>query len=62
LTEIRYAAKAEQRTVDEVLADAVKRYLENPSRTNLLTYGAERAKTRRMDFSAPFITDRRPRS
>jgi metal-responsive CopG/Arc/MetJ family transcriptional regulator len=45
LAEIRNAAAAEQRSVDEVLADAVERYLENRSWTNLLAYGSEKAKT-----------------
>jgi hypothetical protein len=45
LAEIQIAAQAEHRTVDEVLADAVKRYLEERSWTRLLDYGAERAKT-----------------
>ena len=45
LAEIRIAAQAEHRTVAEVLADAVKRYVEERSWTRLLDYGAERAKT-----------------
>ncbi len=45
LAEIRNAAATEHRTVDEVLADAVERYLENRSWTNLLAYGSEKAKT-----------------
>ncbi len=45
LAEIRRAAQAEHRTVDEVLTDAVKRYVEDRSWTKLLDYGAERAKT-----------------
>lgn len=44
LAEIRSAAEAEDRTADEVLTDAVRRYLEDRSWTSLLTYGAERAK------------------
>jgi metal-responsive CopG/Arc/MetJ family transcriptional regulator len=44
LAEIKSAAQAEHRSVDEVLADAVKRYLEERSWTKLLGYGAERAK------------------
>ena len=44
LAEIRSAAQAEHRTVDEVLTDAVKRYVEERSWTRLLDYGAERAK------------------
>ena len=44
LTEIQIAAQAEHRTVDEVLTDAVKRYVEERSWTKLLDYGAERAK------------------
>jgi len=43
LAEIRSAALAEHRTVDEVLGEAVKRYVEDRSWTNLLAYGAERA-------------------
>ncbi len=45
LAEVRNAAAEEQRSVDEVLADAVKRYLEDRSWTNLLAYGAEKART-----------------
>ena len=45
LAEIRSAAQAEHRSVDEVLTDAVKRYIEERSWTKLLDYGAERAKT-----------------
>jgi hypothetical protein len=45
LAEIQSAAQAEHRTVDEVLTDAVKRYVEERSWTKLLDYGAERAKT-----------------
>ncbi|MGA2144782.1 MAG: ribbon-helix-helix protein, CopG family [Bryobacteraceae bacterium] len=44
LAGIRTAAEAEQRSVNEVLADAVQRYLEDRSWTRLLDYGAERAK------------------
>jgi metal-responsive CopG/Arc/MetJ family transcriptional regulator len=44
LAEIQSAAEAEHRSVDEVLTDAVKRYVEERSWTNLLNYGAERAK------------------
>ena len=44
LAEIQIAAQAEHRTVDEVLTDAVKRYVEERSWTRLLDYGAERAK------------------
>lgn len=44
LAEIRSAAEAERRSVDEVLTDAVKRYIEERSWTKLLGYGAERAK------------------
>jgi metal-responsive CopG/Arc/MetJ family transcriptional regulator len=42
--EIESAAEAEHRSVDEVLTDAVKRYVEERSWTNLLNYGAERVK------------------
>ena len=45
LAEIRRAAQAEHRSVDEVLSDAVKRYVEERSWAKLLGYGAERAKT-----------------
>jgi metal-responsive CopG/Arc/MetJ family transcriptional regulator len=45
LAEIQNAAQAEHRGVDEVLTDAVKRYVEERSWTNLLNYGAERGKT-----------------
>ncbi len=45
LAEIQSAAQAEHRSVNEVLADAVKRYVEERSWTKLLDYGAERAKT-----------------
>jgi hypothetical protein len=44
LAEIQSAAQAEHISVDEVLTDAVKRYVENRSRAKLLGYGAERAK------------------
>ena len=44
LAGIRCAAEAEHRSVDDVLADAVQRYLEDRSWTNLLDYGAERAR------------------
>jgi hypothetical protein len=44
LAEIQSAAQAEHRSVDEVLTDPVKRYVEEPSWTKLLDYGAERAK------------------
>jgi len=44
LAEIQSAAQAEHRSVDEVLTDAVKRYIEERSWTKLLDYGAERAK------------------
>jgi metal-responsive CopG/Arc/MetJ family transcriptional regulator len=43
LAEVQSAAEAEHRSVDEVLADAVKRYLEDRSWTRLLGYGRERA-------------------
>ena len=42
--EIRSAAPAEHRSVDEVLSDALKRYVEERSWTKLLGYGTERAK------------------
>ncbi len=44
LAEIQSAARAEHRTVDEVLTDAVQRYVEDRSWTKLLDYGAEQAK------------------
>lgn len=44
LAEIQSAAQAEHRSVDEVLTDAVKRYVEERSWMKLLDYGAERAK------------------
>jgi len=44
LAEIQSAAQAEHRSIDEVLADAAKRYVEERSWTRLLDYGAERAK------------------
>jgi len=43
LAEIQCAAQAEHRSVDEVLIDAVRRYVEDRSWTKLLNYGAERA-------------------
>ena len=43
LAEIQIAAQAGRRTVDEVLTDAVKRYVEERSWTKLLDYGVERA-------------------
>jgi Arc/MetJ-type ribon-helix-helix transcriptional regulator len=43
LAGIRSAADAERRSVDDVLADAVRRYLEDRSWTRLFEYGAERA-------------------
>jgi metal-responsive CopG/Arc/MetJ family transcriptional regulator len=39
LAEIQNAAEAEHRSVDEVLTDAVKRYVEERSWTKLLEYG-----------------------
>ena len=44
LAEIQSAAQAEHRSVDEVLTDAARRYVEERSWTRLLDYGAERAK------------------
>jgi metal-responsive CopG/Arc/MetJ family transcriptional regulator len=44
LAGIKNAAEAEHRSVNDVLADAVQRYLEDRSWTKLLDYGAERAK------------------
>jgi metal-responsive CopG/Arc/MetJ family transcriptional regulator len=45
LAEVRSAAEAEHRSVDEVLIDAVKRYVDERSWKKLLDYGAEQAKT-----------------
>jgi len=42
--EIQSAARAGHRSVDEVLIDTVKRYVEERSWTKLLVYGEERAK------------------
>jgi ribbon-helix-helix CopG family protein len=44
LAEIQSAAQAERRSVDEVLTDAVTRYIEERWWAELLGYGAERAK------------------
>ena len=44
LAEIQSAAQAEHRSVDEVLTDAARRYVEERSWTKLLDYGAERTK------------------
>jgi metal-responsive CopG/Arc/MetJ family transcriptional regulator len=44
LARIQSAAEAQHRSVDEVLADAVHRYLEDHAWTALLDYGAERAR------------------
>lgn len=44
LAEVQSAERAEHRSVDEVLTDAVKRYVEERSWTTLLEYGTERAK------------------
>ena len=52
LAGIKSAAEAEQRSVDDVLADAVQRYLEDRSWTMLLDYGAERAKALGIEESA----------
>jgi metal-responsive CopG/Arc/MetJ family transcriptional regulator len=43
LSKIQGAARAEHRSVEDVLADAVKRYLDDRSWTSLLAYGQERA-------------------
>ena len=45
LAEIQSAAQAEHRSIDEVLTDAARRYVEERSWTKLLDYGGERAKT-----------------
>ena len=44
LTEIQKTAEAEHRSVEELVTDAVTRYLEDRSWTRLLGYGADRAK------------------
>ena len=44
LTDIMDAAEAEHRTVADVLAEAVKRYLDDRSWTSLLEYGAKKAR------------------
>jgi metal-responsive CopG/Arc/MetJ family transcriptional regulator len=44
LAGIKSVAQAEHRSVDDVLADAVQRYLEDRSWSRLLDYGAERVK------------------
>lgn len=46
LAAIKSAAAAEQRSVEEVLFEAVQRYLDDRSWTNLLDYGQEQAKAR----------------
>ena len=43
MASIRSAAAAERRSVDEVLADAVQRYLEDRSWTRLFEYGGAKA-------------------
>ena len=45
LAEIQSVARTEHRSVDEVLTDAVKRYVEERSWARLLDYGSERART-----------------
>ena len=44
LAGIRRAAHAERRRLDEALADAVERYLQDRSWTKLFDYGTERAR------------------
>jgi metal-responsive CopG/Arc/MetJ family transcriptional regulator len=44
LAGIKVAAETEHRSVNDVLADAVQRYLEDRLWTKLLDYGAEKAK------------------
>ncbi|MBI4908017.1 MAG: hypothetical protein HY820_30610 [Acidobacteria bacterium] len=44
LTGIQDAAQAEHRTVNDLVADAVQRYLDDRSWTSLLDYGAGRAR------------------
>ena len=44
LAQIRSVAESEHRAVDEVVSEAVKRYVEDRSWTSLLEYGAKRAK------------------
>jgi len=48
LAEVQRAAQAERRSVDELLTDAVKRYLDDRSWTSLLDYGSERANALRI--------------
>jgi metal-responsive CopG/Arc/MetJ family transcriptional regulator len=51
LAGIKSAAEAERRSVNDVLADAVQRYLEDSSWTRLLDYGAGRVKALGLDES-----------
>ena len=44
LAEIQSAAQAENRSVDEVLQEAVRQYLDDRSWTKILGYGQRRAK------------------
>jgi metal-responsive CopG/Arc/MetJ family transcriptional regulator len=46
LTEIEKAARAQERTVNEVLAEAVDRYLKDKQWTSLKTYGRAKAHER----------------
>jgi metal-responsive CopG/Arc/MetJ family transcriptional regulator len=51
LAGIQSAAEAEHRSVDDIVADAVQRYLEDRSWTRLLEYGSEKAKSLRIEES-----------
>lgn len=44
LAEIKAAAEAERRTADELVREAVERYLEDRRWRSLLAYGEERAR------------------
>jgi metal-responsive CopG/Arc/MetJ family transcriptional regulator len=46
LAEIEKAARAQERTVNDVLADAVDSYLKEKKWTNLKSYGQEKARER----------------
>lgn len=45
LAEIKAAAEAERRTADELVREAVERYLEDRRWKGLLAYGEERARS-----------------
>ena len=44
LAEIQSAAQAENRSVEEILQEAIRQYLDNRSWTKILGYGQRRAK------------------